>query len=160
MIPKIQDLITKQSQWNAQQQTKNKWRLRREQALDYYNGRTERYTKKYFNEALSKKVPIANVNITKRIVDRISLVYMVAPKREYTKPDIVDYFAEKDFKMQRLERFTNLLDSCLVKPTYRKDVLDYDIIHDFEPMFGDDPMRPIAYTYPLSTKSEVLDTTP
>ena len=103
MLPKIQDLITKQSQWNAQQQTKNKWRLRREQALDYYNGRTERYTKKYFNESLSKKVPIANVNITKRIVDRISLVYMVAPQREYTKPDIVDYFCEKDFKMQRLE---------------------------------------------------------
>ena len=39
-------------------------------------------------------------------------------------------------------------------------MLDYDIIHDFEPMFGDDPLRPIGYTYPLSTKSEVLDTTP
>jgi len=87
-------------------------------------------------------------------------VYMVAPKREYTKPEITDYFVEKDFKMQRLERFTNLLDSCLVKVTFRNGLLDYDIIHDFEPMFGDDPLRPIAYTYPLSTKSEVLDTTP
>ena len=48
--------------------------------------------------------------------------------------------------MQRLERFTNLLDSCLVKVTFRNGLLDYDIIHDFEPMFGDDPMRPIAYT--------------
>ena len=160
MIPKISELVEKQSQWNAQQQAKNKWRERREQALDYYNGRTERSTKKYFNEGLSKKIPIANVNITKRIVDRISLVYMIAPQREYTKPDITDYFCEKDFKMQRLERFTNLLDSCLVKITYRNGLLDYDIIHDFEPMFGDDPMRPIAYTYPLSTKSEVLDTTP
>ena len=160
MIPKISELVEKQSQWNAQQQAKNEWRLRREQALDYYNGRTERYTKKYFADTLSKKIPVANVNITKRIVDRISLVYMVAPKREYTKPEIVDYFNEKDFKMQRLERFTNLLDSCLVKPTFRNNALDYDIIHDYEPMFGDDPMRPIAYTYPLSTKSEVLDTTP
>ena len=160
MIPKIQELVDKQSQWNAQQQAKNKWRTRREMALDYYNGRTERYTKKYFSSTLSHKVPIANVNITKRIIDRISLVYMVAPKREYTKPDIVDYFVEKDFKMQRLERFTNLLDSCLVKVTFRNGLLDYDIIHDFEPMFGDDPLRPIGYTYPLSTKSEVLDTTP
>ena len=160
MIPKIQELVDKQSQWNAQQQSKNKWRTRREMALDYYNGRTERYTKKYFSSTLSHKVPIANVNITKRIIDRISLVYMVAPKRQYTDPDIVDYFVEKDFKMQRLERFTNLLDSCLVKVTFRNGLLDYDIIHDFEPMFGDDPLRPIGYTYPLSTKSEVLDTTP
>ena len=160
MIPKIQELVDKQSQWNAQQQSKNKWRTRREMALDYYNGRTERYTKKYFSSTLSHKVPIANVNITKRIIDRISLVYMVAPKRQYTDPDIVDYFVEKDFKMQRLERFTNLLDSCLVKVTFRNGLLDYDIIHDFEPMFGDDPLRPIGYTYPISTKSEVLDTTP
>ena len=160
MIPKIQELVNKQSQWNAQQQSKNLWRNRREQALDYYNGRTERYTQKYFSEGLSNKIPIANVNITKRIIDRISLVYMVAPERLYTKPDMLAYFCEKDFKMQRLERFTNLLDSCLLKVTFRNGMLDYDIIHDFEPMFGDDPMRPIAYTYPLSTKSEVLDTTP
>jgi len=160
MIPTIRDLVEKQSQWNAQQQAKNKWRTRREMAMDYYNGRTGRYTQKYFADTLSKKIPIANVNITKRIIDRISLVYMVAPKREYTKPEITDYFVEKDFKMQRLERFTNLLDSCLVKVTFRNGLLDYDIIHDFEPMFGDDPLRPIAYTYPLSTKSEVLDTTP
>ena len=160
MIPKISELVEKQSQWNAQQQAKNKWRTRREMAMDYYNGRTGRYTQKYFADTLSNKIPIANVNIAKRIIDRISLVYMVAPKREYTKPEITDYFCEKDFKMQRLERFTNLLDSCLVKVTFRNGLLDYDIIHDFEPMFGDDPLRPIAYTYPLSTKSEVLDTTP
>ena len=160
MIPNAKDLVNKQSQWNAQQQSKNKWRGRREQALDYYNGRTERYTEQYFSTGLSSKIPIANVNITKRIIDRISLVYMVAPKRQYSNPDIVDNFCEKDFKMQRLERFTNLLDSCLVKVTFRNGMLDYDIIHDFEPMFGDDPLRPTGYTYPLSTKSEVLDTTP
>ena len=160
MIPKTSELIQKQSQWNAKQQAKNQWRVRRERALDYYNGRTERYTEMYFNKNLSKKIPIANVNITKRIIDRISLVYMVAPKREYTRPEIVDYFIDKDFKMQRLERFTNLLDSVLIKPTFRNGALDYDIIHDFEPHFDEDPMRPVAYTYPLSTKSTVLDTTP
>ena len=160
MIPNISELVQKQSQWNAQQDMKNRWRERREIALDFYNGRTENYTKRYFSKMFDKKVPIANVNITKRLIDRISLVYMVPPKREYTKPEVVDYFNGKDFKMQRLERFTNLLDSVLVKPTFRQGAIDYDIIHDFEPMFGDDPMRPIAYTYPLSTKSEVLDTTP
>ena len=160
MIPKVSELIMNQSQWNAQQEQKNRWRKRRERALDYYDGRTEKYTGRYFNRNMAAKIPIANVNITKRIVDRISLVYMVAPKREYTKPEITEYFIDKDFKMQRLERFTNLLDSVLIKPTFRNGAIDYDIIHDFEPRFGEDPMRPIAYTYPLAIKSEVLDTTP
>ena len=160
MIPKVDDLLMKQTQWNAQQEMKNQWRKRRERALDYYNGRTERYTQSYFNRSMATKIPVANINLCKRIIDRISLVYMVAPQREYTNPEIVDYFIDKDFKMQRLERYTNLLDSVLVKPTFRNGALDYDIIHDFEPRFGDDPMRPIAYTYPLAMKSEVLDTTP
>ena len=53
MIPKTSELIQKQSQWNAKQQAKNQWRVRRERALDYYNGRTERYTEMYFNKNLS-----------------------------------------------------------------------------------------------------------
>ena len=68
MIPNISDLVTKQSQWNAQQNMKNKWRERRDVALCYYNGRTEDFTETYFNRNFSKKIPIANVNITKRII--------------------------------------------------------------------------------------------
>ena len=102
MIPKVSELLMKQTQWNAQQEMKNKWRKRRERALDYYDGRTEPFTQSFFNSGMSAKVPIANVNITRRIIDRISLVYMVAPKREYTKPEITDFFIDKDFKMQRL----------------------------------------------------------
>mgnify|MGYP003318702811 CR=1 FL=1 len=76
MIPNISELVIKQSMWNAAQQAKNAWRDRREKALDYYNGRTERYTKKYFSKGLAKKVPISNVNITKRIIDRVCITGM------------------------------------------------------------------------------------
>ena len=160
MIPKLSELLVKQSQVDYQQQTKNKWRTRRQDALNYYNGRTTGYTKEVFSLSLQRKIPIGNINITKRIIDRISMVYMVAPQREYTKPEVTDLFHSKDFKLQRLERMTNLLDSVLVKPTWRGGAIEYDIIHDFEPHFGDDPLKPIAFSYPLSAKSEVLDTTP
>ena len=160
MIPKLSELLLKQSQWDFQQKTKNKWRIRREDAMNYYNGRTDGYTKNIFSDSIAERIPIGNVNIAKRIIDRISMVYMVAPQRDYTKPEIMDFFCEKDFKMQRLERMTNLLDSLLIKPTWREGRIEYDIIHDFEPFFGDDPLKPYAFTYPLSARSEVLDTTP
>ena len=160
MIPNISEVLLKQSQWESQSQEKKLFRARRKMAMDYYNGRTKGYTENKFSKKLRDSIPIANVNITKRVIDRISMVYMIEPIRTYSKPEITDYFYEKDHKLQRLERYTNLLDAVLIKPTWRNGQIEYDIIHDFEPHFGDDPMKPIAYTYPLSIKSEVLDDTP
>ena len=151
MIPNIQQLIDK-AQYDAQQTKKNRWKDRRQKAMDFYNGRTEDYTAGYFSTSISNKVVIGNVNMTKRIIDRISLVYMVEPKRNYTDPTVVDFFDDKDLKMQRLERYLNLLDNILIKPTWHNGKIEYHIIRDFEPHFGDDPLKPIAFTYPLSAK--------
>ena len=160
MIPNLGALLVQQSKWDSQQNAKNQWRKRRLCARDFYNGYTESYTNKYFSKKLLSKIPVANVNITKRIIDRISLVYMKPPKREYSNENFPVLLHEKDFKMQRAERMTNLLEHILLKPTWRNGVLDYDIIMDFEAMFGDDPLRPIGYTYPLSIKASVMDDTP
>ena len=160
MIPNIGALLVQQSKYDAQQNAKNQWRKRRLCARDFYNGHTESYTNKYFSKKLLSKIPVANVNITKRIIDRISLVYMKPPKREYSNENFPELLHEKDFKMQRAERMTNLLEHILMKPTWRNGVLDYDIIMDFEAMFGEDPLRPIGYTYPLSIKASVMDDTP
>ena len=160
MIPNLGALLVQQSKYDAQQNAKNQWRKRRLCARDFYNGNTESYTKKYFSQNLLSKIPVANVNITKRIIDRISLVYMKPPKREYSNENFPALLHEKDFKMQRAERMTNLLEHILMKPTWRNGVLDYDIIMDFEAMFGEDPLRPIGYTYPLSIKASVMDDTP
>tara|TARA_R110002096_G_scaffold275446_3_gene469200 strand:+ start:595 stop:1908 length:1314 start_codon:yes stop_codon:yes gene_type:complete len=157
MIPSIREL-TRQSQFEANQNEKQAFKMKRQKALDYYNGRTTKYTNSYFN--FTHQVPIANVNVTKRVIDRTSLVYMVEPKRDYSKPEITDFMYYKHQKLQRAERYTNLLDSILLKITWRNDRLEYDVVHDFEPMFGDDPLHPIGYSYPLSIKSEVLDDTP
>jgi hypothetical protein len=161
MIPQdLGKLLVQQSKWDAQQNEKDEWRNKRLLARDFYNGETEGYTRNYFSDNLIRKIPVANVNITKRIIDRISLVYMKPPKREHSNPNIVDYCNNKDLKMQRAERMTNLLENILIKPTWRNGMLDYDIIMDFETMFEDDPLRPTAITYPLAIKSSVMDSTP
>ena len=160
MIPNIGKLLLQESRWDAQQNEKNQWRKARMCAREFYNGTNEKYTKKYFSNKLLGKIPLANVNITRRIIDRISLVYMKPPNREYSNENVPTFFNDKNFKMQRAERMTNLLEHILIKPTWRNGSIDYDVIMDFEAMFGEDPLRPIAYTYPLAIKSSVMDDTP
>ena len=142
-----------------QDQEKKRWMQSRDKAYDYYKGRTEAYTKKFFSDKIIKEVECANVNITKRVIDRISLVYMKAPIRDYSNENVIDFFYQKDFKMQRAERLCNLLECILLKPTWRNERIEYDIIRDWEPMFGDDPLNPYAITYPLQVRSSVMDTT-
>jgi hypothetical protein len=164
MIPNISELLVLQAKYSASQQRKDKWKQSRLDALEYYKGRTIPYTQDYFDISLFEKVPAANINVTKRIIDRISLVYMKPPKRIYTNEQIPDMFHHKDFKLQRAERMTNLLDGVLIKPCMRyndknEQHIEYDIIHDYEPIFGDDPLTPIAFTYPIATKDTVVDDT-
>ena len=165
MIPSMAKLAVLYSKWDVQQQRKNKWKQSRYEALDYYKGVTKEYVSKYFSDSTLSKVPIGNVNITKRVIDRISLVYMTPPIRLYSNEDTPDYFKEKDLKLQRLERMTNLLDGVLVKPCWRiKDdgtgCIEYDIIMDYEPLFDTDPLNPYAIVYPIAQKASVLDGTP
>ena len=164
MIPNTSELLVLQAKYDAGQQRKNKWKVARLDALEYYKGRSLPYTMNYFDDTLFDKVPAANINVTKRIIDRISLVYMKPPKRIYTKEDTPLLFHHKDFKLQRAERITNLLDGVLIKPCMRfndnnEQQIEYDIIHDYEPMFGDDPLNPIAIAYPIATKDSVVDDT-
>ena len=164
MIPNIGELAVLMSRWDINQQRKNKWKQSRYMALDYYKGDTVSYTSEYFSQSTLDKIVTGNINITKRIIDRISLVYMTPPKREYTRDDVTDFFMHKDLKLQRFERMTNLLDAVLVKPCWRMGDngghIEYDIITDYEPIFEDDPLKPSAIVYPITMKATVLDATP
>ena len=160
MIPTSGQLVVEMSKMDWQDQEKRNWLKTRDKAYDYYKGRTETYTKGYFSDSLNKQIPCPNINITKRVIDRISLVYMKAPIRDYSNENTPDFFYQKDHKMQRAERLCNLLECILIKPTWRNERMEYDIIRDWEPMFGDDPLNPYAITYPLQIRSTVMDTTP
>ena len=164
MILNSQKLI-ELSKIEWQQTEKNKWKEARAKAYNYYKGRTDEYLKMYYKPKegsipIYDKVPISNNAITRRIINRISLVYMNAPIREYTNDSVKDLINGLDHKLQRAEKLTNLLEVILFKPTWRNGMVEFDIIRDYEPIFGDDPLSPIAITYPLSVKDSVLDTTP
>ena len=165
MIPNIGELALLFSKFDIQQQRKNKWKQRRYEALDYYKGMTKDYVHDYFSDSTLSKVPLGNVNITKRVIDRVSLVYMTPPTRTYSNEETPEYFLEKDLKLQRLERMTNLLDGVLLKPCWRikpdgTGCIEYDIIMDYEPLFDTDPLKPYAIVYPIAQKASVLDSSP
>ena len=161
MIPSTSQLLVELSKIDWQDKEKRRWLAIRNQAYNFYKGRTEEYTKEFFSDSLIKQIPCPNINITKRVIDRISLVYMKPPIREYSNDFVVDFLYEKNFKMQRAEKLCNLLEFILIKPTWRNERIEYDIIRDWEPLFyDDDPLNPSAITYPLSVRSSVLDTTP
>ena len=165
MIRNAAELLVLNAKYDASQKRKNAWKRSRLDALEFYKGRNLPYTMDYFDKSLFDKVPAANVNVTKRIIDRISLVYMKPPKRVYSKEDTPMLFHHKDFKLQRAERMCNLLDAVLIKPCMRFNdknemQIEYDIIFDYEPIFGDDPLKPEAITYPIATKDTVMDDTP
>ena len=161
MIPSTAQLSVEHSKIDWQDKEKKRWLEQRDKAYNYYKGRTEAYTKGYFSNSLNSQIPCTNINITKRIIDRISMVYMKPPIREYSNEQIPDFMHLKDHKMQRAETLCNLLEFVLIKPTWRRDKLEYDIIRDWEAMFfDDDPLNPSAITYPLQVRSSVLDTTP
>ena len=164
MIPSIGKLSVLMSKFDVNQRQKNKWKQDRFMALEYYKGMTDEYTSKYFSDSTLSKIVTGNINITRRVIDRVSLVYMTPPIREYTREDVTDFFLHKDLKLQRLERITNLLDGVLVKPCWRINEegghIEYDIITDYEAIFEDDPLTPTAIIYPIAKKSSVLDTTP
>ena len=159
MIPSTAQLQVEMSRIAQQDSEKNRWLRERDKAYDYYKGRTEVYTKSYFSESLAKKIPCPNINITKRIIDRISLVYMTPPIREYSNEQTPEMFHNKDFKLQRAEQLCNLLEVILIKPTWRNEQIEFDIIRDWESIFDNDPLNPYAITYPLSVRSSVMDTT-
>ena len=161
MIPTTAQLSVENSKIAFQDAEKKRWLQSRDKAYDYYKGRTEIYTKKYFSNSLVSQIVCPNVNITKRIIDRISMVYMTNPIREYSNEQTPDFFHQKDFKMQRAEKLCNLLELILIKPTWRNERVEYDIIRDWEWMWleEDDPLNPSAITYPLSVRSSVMDTT-
>ena len=166
MIKSSAELVVLNAKYDASQKRKNKWKESRLDALEYYKGRSLPYTMGYFDSTLFEKVPSANINVTKRIIDRVSLVYMKPPKRTYSKEETPIMFHHKDFKLQRAERMCNLLDAVLIKPCVRyndknEQHIEYDIIFDYEPIFdGDDPLKPSAIVYPIASRDTVFDATP
>ena len=136
----------------------------RHNRMKYYKGDTEKLTRGWFSKNLLKNVPIANINIFKRIIDRTSEVYMVEALREAGSESQTEKYKSmiprKHERMQRIEKMTNALDVVCVHPYYdhNNKVLDHMILLEFQPFF-DMNGNMVGIRYPLmqSANTSAID---
>tara|TARA_Y100000401_G_scaffold38325_1_gene28934 strand:+ start:22295 stop:23638 length:1344 start_codon:yes stop_codon:yes gene_type:complete len=124
----------------------------RDEALDYYTyNNTAKYIDQFFSGTLQQEIPIYNVNLTKKLINRISLVYKDAPIRDVENDNYYELTSDKDWKMKSFERVHNLLGTIAVHVCWEDDQIAYHPIMNFCPVMDPyNPLRPIGITYPLN----------
>lgn len=139
------------------QQTRG-WFNARDKALKYYNGNVNEFTKLKLSDNMIRNITLPNNNITKRIVDRISLVYIEDATRKVDSDVYQAAIKNKDAHLLIAERRTNLLNLIALKISWRHDAFQYDTLEVFHPEFDDDPLVPTAISFPLAVRSNVNNT--
>ena len=144
----IVDESIRQLKWENQ----SKMLELRDEALDYYTyNNTAKYIDQYFSGTLQQEIPIYNVNLTKKLINRISLVYKDAPIRDVENDTYYDLTQDKDWKMKSFERVHNLLGTVAVHVCWEDGKFKYNPIMNFVPVMDPyNPLKPIGITYPLN----------
>ena len=124
----------------------------RDEELDYYTyNNTAKYIDQYFSGTLQQEIPIYCVNLTKKLINRISLVYKDRPIRDVENDKYYEFTEDKDFKMKSFERVHNLLGTVAVHVGWEDGKFKYNPIMNFVPVMDPyNPLKPIGITYPLN----------
>ncbi len=124
----------------------------RDEALDYYTyNNTAKYIDQYFSGTLQQEIPIYCVNLTKKLINRISLVYKDRPIRDVENDKYYEFTEDKDYKMKSFERVHNLLGTVAVHVGWEDGKFKYNPIMNFVPVMDPyNPLKPIGITYPLN----------
>ena len=167
-IPDLAKELIEKGKIESQSAQKKKWDRERAWALDYYKDRAEEDYMRFIDEDLRESLPIPSNNITKRVTDRTSLVYMVPPIRtlgdpeaEYDMTKYNEVTRMKDIQLPTAEKRTNLLGLIGTKLTWRDGMIHYDRLIQFEPYFEEDnPWDPVAVVFPIAPADTVADDRP
>ena len=152
------------AQIQAQKQGHDGWLRLRRMALDFYYSLSQDYVKDFYTARHLSFISVANHNLTKRIINRTSLVYMQSPVRtiDGELSELYESMTQrKDAKMQRLERYVNLLNLEVIRPVWDAIAqrFDYYLITDFEvETSSTDPLVPVAIKYPVAASSSLSET--
>lgn len=156
----VKDLISR-SVFDLKQKGKNQWLNRREKAIDYYNGDVKELTQKFFGPEMRDRIPFVNINITRRVINRISLVYSEPTVRIVKNDQYGELTEDKNKDMLFAERMTNLLNLILLKVSWRDDKLAYDVIRDFEIVVAPgDRQKIVTVAFPISGSPEIRNNDP
>ena len=140
----IQDSIKKLKAYNQ-----DKLFEHRDMALDYYSfNNTAKYIDKYYDGSLQDEIPLYPVNMTARLINRISLVYKDPPNRIVENDKYQELTLIKNMKMKQFERLHNLLGTMAIHINWNEDKFNYTPVMNFEPIMSyEDPLNPIGITY-------------
>ena len=138
----------RQLKWNNQSKIFDA----RDEALDYYTyNNTSKYIDQFFSGTLQQEIPIYNVNLTKKLINRVSLVYKNPPIRNVENEAYYELTADKDWKLKSLERIHNLLGTTAVHICWEDGKFVYHPVINFVPVMDPyDPLKPVGITYPLN----------
>lgn len=118
--------------------------------LNFYTGTSiHKYIKPYFDAVPFQEVPVYEMNITKKFINKMSKIYTLGAVRNVNKK-YTAYTSKKDVTFKHIERMTRLLGTIATQVTYTGDKFCYHPIYFFTPHFDpSDPFNPIAISYPL-----------
>lgn len=138
----------------------------REKLKDFYWGR--QFIDLYLadwgfkNKTGRTDIPKSILNITRKVIDKISLVYKYAPDRRLDiemaeGEDVQDPYSDwvgmtprLDVSLKTAERQKNLLNKCLFRPVYNKVKWNFFIETEYDAHFTeDDRLNPFAYSWPI-----------
>ena len=144
----IQDSIKELKLYNAKKRENHIEKL-----LDYYNGNNiAHYISKMFSAAVFNEIPLTEVNITRRFINKMSRIYTIGANRNVNdKYD--DLTIMKSTRMKHIERMTRLCGTIATRVVWNEGdnspYYDYRPIYFFHVFFDDDPFVPTAITYPI-----------
>ena len=120
--------------------------------MDYYAGdETAKYIEDRFNTDAFREVPVAEFNVTRRMIDRMSRIYTLGATRNASDQyDSMTY--RKPYKMKHIEKMTRLMGTVATQVVFKqapKPEFTYNPVYYFDAFFDDDPFTPYAITYPM-----------
>ena len=143
----IQESIKELKLYNAKKREKHIEKL-----LDYYNGNnTTHYISKMFSAAVFNEIPLTEVNITRRFINKMSRIYTIGANRNVGER-YDDLTILKPARMKHVERMTRLVGTLATRVVWNEGdspYFDYRPVYFFHVFFDDDPFVPTAITYPI-----------
>ena len=155
----IQESLEKLKAYNQDELFKH-----RDMLINYYQYQnTESFIEEYFPDSLRAEIPLYTTNITKKIINRISMVYKDKPVRYYNQEvnqDLENIFYKKDMQLKTIERIHNLIGTMLINILWneQEERIEYRPVIEYSVAVNpDNPTEILAIMYPMvKTKDSII----
>ena len=128
----------------------------REYLLDFYEGiNMEEYVGEYFGSESLQQVPLFSQNLTKRVCKARAQSYRRPPRMNVDSRyvDLAD-MQDLNTKRRQLEQLTFLLGTMSFRSVWnpRKNMVEYELLPFFEPLFLPGEKKPFGVVYALENE--------